>query len=275
MDRDLPQESHFLTTGNFNIHYIRQGTGPPLIHLHGGGTWLYSFRHNIDDLSKHFSVFAPDLPGHGFTKIISQFIRYDFNTICQMLIEFMDAVKIETANFAGHSWGGGWAIHFAHRHPERVSKLVLIDSSGIHRREHLFWELMKFPLIGEFLLKLINPYIIKKGLQDSFYNTSFVTPDMVRHIHEPLRIEENRKALLGYLRNVDWRETQAALPNISAPAFVIWGNHDRYIHVNFGKQTAELMPNARLIVLENCGHSAHEEQPKTVNRLMINFLKNE
>lgn len=273
MNPNLFGESRFLPTGDFNIHYIHQGTGPPLILLHGGGTWGYSFRHNIKELSRYFSVFVPDLPGHGYTKPISKSIRYDLNTIDRALIDFMDALKIKSSHFAGHSWGGGWAIHFAHLHRQRVSKLVLIDSSGIHRREHLFWELMKFPVIGELLLKLIHPAIIRKGLQDSFYNPFLVTADMVRHIHEPLKIAENRKALLSYLRNVDWRQTHAALPEISAAAFVIWGSHDRYIHPTFGKQMADLMPQASLTILKNCGHSAHEEQPEAVNRLIIKFLQ--
>jgi pimeloyl-ACP methyl ester carboxylesterase len=53
----------------------------------------------------------------------------------------------------------------------------------------------------------------------------------------------------------------------------LWGRHDRYIHLKYGQRMADLMADARLVILENCGHSSHEECPDTVNRLMVEFLK--
>jgi pimeloyl-ACP methyl ester carboxylesterase len=262
----------FLSTGQFHIHYAHKGAGPPLILLHGGGTWLYSFRHNIDELSHHFSVYAIDLPGHGFTRPLVKAVKYDAAAICRSLKEFMDRTGISTSHFAGHSWGGGWAIFFADQHPDRVSKLVLINSSGMHRREHRMWEIMKIPILGKFLIQCITPQTIRKGLSDSFFDRTLVTVDMVNHVFYPLRRPEIRNAQLSFSRNVNWEQTRDAVARISNPALIIWGRHDRYIDVKYGRQMAGLMPHARFVVLENCGHSSHEECPAEVNRLMIDFL---
>jgi pimeloyl-ACP methyl ester carboxylesterase len=267
-----PCTASFLLTDQFHIHYVHKGAGPPLMLLHGGGTWLYSFRHNIDALSRHFSVYALDLPGHGYTKTLDKTIKYDADAITRTIIDFMDILGISTSHFAGHSWGGGWSIFLAAKYPNRVSKLVLINSSGIHRREHMVWEFMKIPFVGEFLFNIMNAHAIRKGLRDSFYDKTLVTDDMIGHIHGPLRRRETCIAQLSFSRNVDWRKTRDRLVRITHPALILWGRHDRYIDVKYGRRMADLMPNARFVILENCGHSSHEECPDEVNRLMIDFL---
>ena len=269
----LPIASRYLNTEKFKLHYTRKGTGDPLLLLHGGGTWLYSFRHNIESLSRNFSVFAVDMPGHGYTEPLDTCVDYSFDIICESLTEFMDKMKIKKAHFAGHSWGGGWAVYFAARYPMRVDKLILIDSSGINRHERLMWEMMKYPAIGEFMSWFLSRYAIKKGLQACYYDTSLVSSDMVEQIHTPLCKTHIRKAQLSYSRNINWKETEAALSRIQSQTLVLWGKHDRYIHVKFAKQIQRLIPDARLVTIDNCGHSAHEECPETVNSLILNFLK--
>lgn len=265
--------SSYLPTDQFHIHYVHKGAGPPLILLHGGGTWLYSFRHNIDALSRLFSVYAMDLPGHGYTRPLVNISHYDRDTIFCALINFMDTLGIESAHLIGHSWGGGWATLFAYMYPARVSKLVLINSSGLNKHEHFVWECMKIPIIGEILFKLLNSYAIKRGLQDSFHDKSFVTSEMIDQILKPLQMKENIKAHLSYARTADWKIAETVLGQIRSPALVVWGRHDRYIDIKYGQRMADIMPNARFVILENCGHSSHEECPEKVNHLIIEFLK--
>ncbi len=270
---NLPFTSRHLITEKFKLHYIRQGSGEPLILLHGGGTWLCSFRHNIDELSRNFSVYALDLPGHGYTEPLSSNLDYDLDVICESLTEFMDQMKIKKTHMAGHSWGGGWAGYFAARYPMLVNKLILIDSSGINRHERLIWEMMKYPVIGEIILWFQSRYMIKKGLEACYYDKALASSDMVEQIHKPLCKTDIRKAQLSYSKNINWKETEAALPLIQSPTLVIWGKHDRYIPVKFAKQFQRLIPDARLVIIDNCGHSAHEECPEIVNSLILNFLK--
>lgn len=123
--------SKFIELGGFRAHYLEQGAGPPLLMVHGGGTWLFSFQHNLEPLARSFRVIALDMPGHGYTEPTRSATRYDFDTTDRVLLEFLDAKGISRVSLVGRSWGGGWALHFAQCHPERVRKLVLIASSGL------------------------------------------------------------------------------------------------------------------------------------------------
>ena len=163
-------DSGFLMLDSFMIHYLRTGTGgSPLILVHGGGMWLYSFRHNIPALSAHFSVFALDMPGYGYTLPLSARRCYGLEDTSKVLLQFMDRLGIDRASFLGHSWGGGWVLHFAHRHPERVEKLVLVASSGLDVRDHRVGA-PQMPSPGASAPAARDPGTVKKRLRRSFHH---------------------------------------------------------------------------------------------------------
>lgn len=269
---DLSFETDFLPSENFLLHYTQMGSGPPLILIHGGGSWLYSFRHNISPLAENFCVYAFDMPGHGYTRTRTNYEVYNFDTICDALLGFMDAMNLKKVHLAGHSWGGGWAIYFADQYPERINKLILIDASGMHRYDQFAWELLKYPVLGKFMLKFFSENTVKKGLKTSFYDKTLVTREMIKCIHTPLLNKTNLTAQLSYSRNINWEKTKTALPRIRSKVMIIWGKNDQYIHVKHGKRMHNVIPDSRLEIIDQCGHSAHEEHPGHVNRLIADFL---
>ena len=272
MASDLKIKPDFLPIKKFLLHFIHKGSGPPLVLIHGGGSWLYTFRHNISDLAENYSVYAFDVPGHGYTQARTDDVGYNFDTVCETLLEFMDAMNLKRIHLAGHSWGGGWAIYFADQYPNRVDKIILIDSSGMHQYEQLVWELMKYPVLGKFMLKFLTENTIKKGLEASFYDKNLVTRKMIKDIYTPLSHKKIINAQLSYSRNINWKKTKAALPRIRSKTLIIWGKNDQYIHVKHGKRMNNLIPDSRLEIINQCGHSAHEEHPGRVNRLIADFL---
>ncbi len=265
-------KTDFLTISNFLLHYAQMGAGTPLILIHGGGSWLYSFRHNIAPLAEKFSVYVFDMPGHGYTRACARDPVYNIDTICNALFEFMDLMDLKKVHLAGHSWGGGWAIAFADRYPNRVDKIILIDSSGLHRYEQLTWELMKYPFLEKFLLQFFSEKTIQKGLEASFYNKRLVDRKMVKNIYIPFSNKEILNAQLSYSRNINWKKIKDALPRIRSKALIIWGKNDRYISVKHGIRMEKLIPDSRLEIIDYCGHSAHEEHPEYVNRLIADFI---
>lgn len=109
--------SEIVGAAGFRGHFLEQGAGLPIVLIHGGGTWLYSFRHNLEPLAGFARVLALDVPGHGYTERTHSDALYDLETTDQVLLEFLDAEGIGQAALVGQSWGGTWAHHFAQRYP--------------------------------------------------------------------------------------------------------------------------------------------------------------
>ena len=265
-------DSDFLNTDEFKIHYTRSGHGDPVILVHGSCAWMYSFRHNIPALAKKFCVYALDMPGNGYTAPVCNDPEYDLNMMSNALLNFMDNKQIKKASLVGHSSGGGWALHFAGLYPERVKKLVLIDSNGFDIPEKLLFRLFYIPVVGELFSKFFTYSDVKKGCEDGFYNKSLVTDGGVREMMTPLTFFSNRKAQYLSIRNQDWGITERSMPQITIPTLVIWGKYDQYLDVSLAERFKKIMPNAEVVVLDKCGHSAHEECPDRVNKLISDFL---
>jgi pimeloyl-ACP methyl ester carboxylesterase len=265
-------KSNFLNTDEFKIHYTHAGEGNPLILIHGSCAWQYSFRHNIPVLAEKFSVYALDMPGNGYTVPICDNPDYNLNMMSNAILNFMDKMQIRQASLIGHSSGGGWALHFASLHPERVLKLVLIDSNGFDIPEKLTFKLFYIPIIGELFAKLFTFEDVKKGCEDAFYDKSLISDTMIQEIMTPLTFFPNRKAQYLSIRNQDWQQTELALPQIQIPTLVIWGKYDQYLNFSLSGRFSQTLPNSQVEVLDNCGHSAHEEKADMVNELIIEFL---
>ncbi len=267
--------SRFVDTASFRIHYVNQGQGEPLVLLPGGGTWLYSFRHNLPALATWASVYALDMPGNGYTQPLVADPRYDLPTLAKTLATFLDRLGLERVVLVGNSWGGGWALYFAQQHPERVRKLVLIDSSGLVVRDKLEWELLKYPLVGELLSKAITSATVRQGLRAAFADPAHVDQAMVQEIKAPLSFWHNRRAQYQLARQLDWRLTEQALASTSVSTLVLWGDRDRYLAPQLAQRFAQQLPHARAVVLPNSGHVPHEEQPELVNQLLRRFAQQE
>jgi len=266
-------KSSFLNTKEFRIHYTHMGEGEPLILIHGSCAWLYSFRNNIPVLSKKFSVFALDMPGNGYTIPLCHNPDYDLNMMSNAILSFMEEQQIRQAALIGHSSGGGWALHFASLHPEKVKKLVLIDSNGFDIPENLSFRLFYIPIVGELFAKFFTFEDVKKGYEDAFYDKSLISDTMIQEMMMPLTFFHNREAQYRSIRNQDWQQTELTLRQIKIPTLVIWGKYDAYLDSSLADRFGRIIPDAKIKILDHCGHSAHEEQPDKVNQLILEFLE--
>jgi len=260
----------FLDTGHERVAYLRRGAGPPLVLLHGGGTWSYTWRHNFGELARSHDVVAFDMIGHGFTTSGGEH-AYTLAETSAVIGRVLDRLHIAHASFVGNSWGGGWALAFAQAHPERVDRLVLIGSSGLPGRDRLEWELMKWPVIGEAMIRLAGRDDIASGLKTAVADPSSVTSGDIDAVWAPMRRSDVRAAQVGFMRHLDWRETAARLPVTKTPVLLIWGDRDRYVHSAQGRKLCAALPDARFVVVADAGHVAHEDQPIRVDALIDDF----
>lgn len=124
---EYPYKSHYVDTPGLRIHYLKEGSGPPLLLLHGWPQTAMMWRHQIECLKQHFTVYAPDNRGFGLTD--KPAIRITRDLLAKDVVAFMDALDIRQAAVAGHDWGGMIAFKLAVDFPDRCSQLALIDTS--------------------------------------------------------------------------------------------------------------------------------------------------
>ncbi len=261
-----------IDTAAVRFHYWKLGSGPPVLLLHGGGEWLYSWHDTAPGLAQRHTVIAVDLPGHGYTTVTDPAFRYDLPAMTAALRDLLDALGLDRVTVVGHSWGGGIALALAQGYPDRVSRMALIGSSGLDVPDTLTWRLLKVPVLGEVMTKLVRRDDVRSGLQQSFHHRDKVTETMVDEVWPPLTFRANRRAQYVLARRLDWSTTEAALPDTRTPTLVLWGRQDAYLSSVYAAVFGSRMPDVTVRVIDQCGHSAHEDCPTDVAADLRRFL---
>ncbi len=255
----LPPEKTAVVYGE-NIRYIEAGQGPTAILLHGLGSVKEIWSANIGALSAKYHVYAPDQIGFGHSD--KPLLEYKITTFVDFLHAFMQSQNLSKATLVGNSLGGWIAIDFAARHPEMVDKLILVDSAGLP------WG--KAPAVD------LNPASLAdmRTLIDSiFYDKKMVTEQFVlQAFTNHVRNNDGytiQRTLAGLAQN---QFEDAKLSSIHAPTLVVWGREDELIPVSSGEKLRDGIPQAKLVVFEQCGHIPQLEKPAEFNQALIDFL---
>ncbi|HZR43504.1 MAG TPA: alpha/beta hydrolase [Ktedonobacteraceae bacterium] len=267
----------YADAGNFRLHYLHEGSGEPVVLLPGGGGWIYDMRDIITALAPHYSVYAVDPPGDGYTTPIVQNPDYNsiytLDSINQSLLAFLNALHIPRAAFIGNSWGGGYALYFTETHPERVIKYVSLDGTGLNLPDNWEWELAKWPVLGEVEMKLTaTPTYIRQTLEQ-LYAPRKVNDDMVQEYAIPYSFHVNLISQWVLERNLHWSVTERLLPQVKTPILVIWGKQDDILDSNlYLPRWRKYDPHATIVEIDQASHTVHDSQPEQVNRLLLSFL---
>ena len=142
---ELPGESRYVTVNGIKAHYQVAGDGRPLLLLHGLGASVATWRDNIGPLSQAFRVYALDLPGHGDSDKPDIDYNAD-NRVLQFIARTVESIGMDRPAIIGSSIGGALALMMALRHPDMVSRLVLVDSASLGRDFTIYLRLVLVPL---------------------------------------------------------------------------------------------------------------------------------
>lgn len=272
-----PQD-RYLTVDGLRIRYWDEGRGPAVFLIHGFGASCEYWQWNFGALAENFRVLAPDLPGHGLSE--KRIPKYSAAFAADFLAAFLNAVGVEKAMVAGKSLGGALAMALVVYHPERVEKLVLVNSAGLGREISLGFRLLAIPGLRTLLTTPTRLGI--KLLQKSFaFRKQVITEEWVDQAYALARQPGLRQTVLGLARiGLDlggqrreaWEPVFRRLGEIQAPTLIVWGAQDQTIPVSHAYTAQQLIPNARLHIFQGCGHLTQMEVPEDFNRLVIDFL---
>lgn len=272
--RELGLESRFVSVSGMRVHYVRKGEGPPLVLVHGLASSSYSWSGVLDGLARDHDVIAIDLPGFGRS---DQPAELAFEALPRAVVGVMDALELPRASLVGSSLGGTVAVVVAAQQPERVERMVLIDSAGFNLRREDWPAVLRLVASVPPALLERAPFrrrLARLALRQVFLDQSKVTDERVEEYAAPMLRPGAARSLRSLLLSpaADDQAFQALLARVAAPTLILWGKEDRWVPVSDADRFGAALKGSRTIVLRRCGHLPQEERPAETLALVRSFL---
>ncbi len=254
------------------IHYYHNGEGDNIILLHGIGQSLYTWRRNFEVLIEKYSVYALDLPGHGYSS--KPHISYSVEEFALAIEAFMDKLNIEKASFVAMGESAGYLLDFAEHNPDMVEKMIFVSPVINSHGGGILKSKVLNSVLGSISNKMtVTPQTIRAILEDCYFDRTLITNKVVEEYHN-FFIEKEQKIIYKLcMANYDDEDTIAAAYTIKKPALVIFGNDDKITGGKDSDFKRISLENANMLNVRNCGYFVHEEKPEKANEAILEFLK--
>jgi pimeloyl-ACP methyl ester carboxylesterase len=255
---------HTIPFANTNIQFSDNGSGTPLLLLHGYLESLYIWNGFAELLHDNFRVICPDLPGHGKSGVLGEV--HGMDKLARGVKAVLDHLGIEKCFITGHSMGGYTGLAFLEYFPERLTGLCLLHSHPFpdtkQTRQNRCREIV---LVNQGRKELISKINIPKALAS--HNTELLGPEVERATS--IAISTPNDGIIACLKGMMERPSrEKILSETSLPVLVIAGKHDNYIDYENVSKNITLPSRGEFITLENSGHIGFlEEKEKTASAI--------
>lgn len=268
--RDWPNRhsSRFVTAGGLNWHLQQMGQGPVLLLLHGTGAATHSWRDFAPELAEHFTLVAPDLPGHGFSTA-PPYDRMSLPGMAAAVGQLIRALGMPPELVLGHSAGAAILIQLCLEAKIAPRGLISLNGALMPWRglpSHVFSPAAKLfsanSLFARYFAwragdrKVIERLVASTG--------SKLEPAGVDFYRRLVRCPSHVRASVSMMANWDLKLIERGLPRLETPLFLVVGERDLTVSPREAKRVCGRLPSAERIVLPGLGHLAHEERPTQV-----------
>ena len=254
------KQSKFIDIEGARIHYRDEGSGTPLVLLHGIGSSLHTWNGWTKLLSDDFRVIRLDLPGFGLTGADSS-NDYSMGRNISVLNAFLTSLNITEFFLAGNSMGGWLAWEYTLDNPKEVKRLILIDAAGFITPDNPPKPLRLAQKFKKTITKGAPRFAIRKFLKQAYGSKKLVTTELVDRYYELNNRPGNGLAFYT-IASAQYNPRTSRLPEIQAPTLIMWGSEDKkWIDVSHAHLFEELIPNDQLIIYKGLGHLPMEEAP--------------
>lgn len=268
----------FVDVGGVRLYYYAMGTrgaGEPIVLLHGFPTSGHLWNEVAPLVPAGHRVVVVDLLGYGRSD------RPSGNPVtlaghAERIVDLLDQLGINYACVVGHDVGGGVAQAMAIRHPERVSRLCLVDSIGFDEWPTRDVKLARAMLpLTRHLPSTWLLSILRADLLRGYVDHERGTHSIEKYVR-PFASVEGRDTFMEHLLALDPAETQAWSPrlrDIVAPTAIVWGQHDPFLPLTLARRLHQSIPGSTLDVLPNVRHFTPEEAPGKIGDVLDNLLR--
>jgi pimeloyl-ACP methyl ester carboxylesterase len=246
------------TIAGCRVGILRAGQGAPLLFLHGArgaSSWLPFFR----ALAHQFDVIVPEHPGFGRSETPPWL--HDVGDLANFYSQFIEALGLEQVHLVGSSLGGWIAVELAARNAQPLASLTLLSAFGMELSDASFGDLFNWTPT-----QTVRNLFADPALVDWMLTLRPDDEERKRQLKNALTFER-----LSAQRRLCDAGLRARLPGIHRPTLLVWGDKDKVIPAQHGAAFRDLIPGARLELIDNCGHLPHVEKPAATAAIIAQF----
>ena len=261
-----------VVVGDMNIHVWKGGQGPPLLLLHGfGGDGLWTWRGQIRAFAAHHTVIIPDLLWFGGSGTTNGPYTLDRQT--DAVIALMDHEGIARTDVVGISYGGFITLSLDQRFPERVGRIVLVDSPGMAFQAADYSALLtRFKVASPTdLFVPTGPDGVRALLDLAWVHPPWIPRPILRDLYKQM-FSQHQAAQRALIDDLLGRRDSAMAWTPSGPVLVVWGADDPVFPLAVGQRLAASV-GAPILVLPGAAHAPNLDQPEAFNLGVLRFLE--
>lgn len=280
-------EHHRVHVNGIDLHVVTEGSGPPVLLLHGFPEHWYAWRRQIEPLARAgFRVVVPDLRGYNLSDKPKGVEAYRLDELVNDVVGLVGWTGAERAHVVGHDWGGIIAWATALKRPDVIDKLVVLNAPHPRtvlrdmRRPRqvakssyaLFFQL---PLLPERVIALRDYALVRRLLaRDPVHAGAFTPQDIDRYV-EALSQPGALTAALNYYRALRDRETirwMSTTGRVELPTLVVWGMRDLALGPWLLEGLDRWVPDLTVRRVPNASHWVQNDTPDEVNDALLGFF---
>lgn len=240
------------------FQYIEEGSGTPVILLHGLMGALSNFQSLLSHLSqKGYRVFIPLLPIFELP-----LLKTSAKGMAKFLTEFIEHKQLDKVHLLGNSLGGHVALIYAKNHPEKILTMTLTGSSGLYEKA-----------MGDTFPRREDKDYIRKKTQEVFYDPAVATDELVEEVYDMVNSRDKVIKILAIAKSAIRHNMAKDLPNMNIPTCLIWGKQDGVTPPEVAEEFHRLLPDSELHWLDQCGHAPMMERADAFNTIVDDWLK--
>jgi len=288
LDTLFPFKRNYLDRNGQQYHYVNEGSGEPVVMVHGNPSWSFYYRNLVKSLSANYQCIVPDHIGCGLSdKPTDKDYQYTLKNRIDDLEALLDALNVtDNITLVVHDWGGMIGMGYAARHPERIKRLVILNTAAFHLPDTKSFPIALFicrnTLLGTVLVRAFNAFSsiasyigVKRKPMTKEIRQAYVAPfnswknriSTLRFVQDiPLLPDHKNYQLVS-----DISDSLAHFQNV--PTLICWGLKDFVFDKHFLDIWKEKMPHAKIHEFADCGHYILEDASDQVIPLIETFMK--
>ena len=281
-----PFKENYHEVDGIRLHYVDEGSGPPILMVHGQPTWSYLYRKMIPPLvAAGYRCIAPDLMGFGLSDKPTDESVYTLPRHVELVTGLIGKLQLEGITIVGQDWGGPISLRYAIDHQDNVRSLVILNT---------LVKTTPIPLLFSLVLRSggFSSFLIRR--MDLFRKMAFrrgwpfrrpVDSRAMEQYKMPHSTASSRAGIAAFPKMIPGNdrhpnakyisEIDATLREWDVPVLVMFSDGDIAFKVDEGQRIAEMVPNGRFQIVRNAGHYLQEDAGEEIAERMVTFLRDE